>query len=510
MIYSARLHALPLRLVVAGVVGILSGVAALIVSPIAVLAALVGFYGLWIVIRLPELALLGLLIGTSTIFPESAIPFIPIGPGRLYVTDVLLVVPLGVIILRRMFEPQFRVNTPLDLPLVLFLGLALLTTGLGLFRASMAYLNTAIPETRTMVYYMTFFSVTHLVDDERKLKRLLGGLFVLAVVNAGAMLIQYLAGDSLSLLTHGRIEPLVTEGKVYTGVTRITSFGGEPIIVIMLIVGLVAFFVGESRSPLHLLADVALLTLLVVALMITFNRNFFVMVSIALVLLVFVLLGRGQHGNRLARRIVAYVLALTVFVWLLTTLMPASTAARLLDASFERARSLVEQDTYTRTGSSLRSRDLENRYALEQVARHPVWGLGLGAAYRPFISGVDDPASAGIMQRYLHNAHLALLVKTGVPAYLAFLALSWRFINRGFRHWNRLPSGWKQAVVLGFTLAYAGLLIAALVNPILVQWFWTPVLGVMWGASEVLLQQRDRMNGTVPRSVLPPGSWRQS
>jgi hypothetical protein len=44
-----------------------------------------------------------------------------------------------------------------------------------------------------------------------------------------------------------------------------------------------------------------------------------------------------------------------------------------------------------------------------------------------------------------------------------------------------------RGVVLGFTLVYLAILIAATVNSTFVQWRWTPVIGIIMGINEVIL-----------------------
>jgi hypothetical protein len=45
-----------------------------------------------------------------------------------------------------------------------------------------------------------------------------------------------------------------------------------------------------------------------------------------------------------------------------------------------------------------------------------------------------------------------------------------------------------RGVVLGFTLVYLAVLLAAVVNSPFMQWFWTPVFGIIMGINEVILK----------------------
>jgi hypothetical protein len=46
-----------------------------------------------------------------------------------------------------------------------------------------------------------------------------------------------------------------------------------------------------------------------------------------------------------------------------------------------------------------------------------------------------------------------------------------------------------RGVVLGFTLVYLAVLIAAVVNSTFTRWYWTPVIGIIMGINEVILRK---------------------
>jgi hypothetical protein len=46
-----------------------------------------------------------------------------------------------------------------------------------------------------------------------------------------------------------------------------------------------------------------------------------------------------------------------------------------------------------------------------------------------------------------------------------------------------------KGIVLGFTLVYLGLLIAAVFNSIFMAWSWIPVIGIMMGVNEVAFRR---------------------
>jgi O-antigen ligase len=103
-----------------------------------------------------------------------------------------------------------------------------------------------------------------------------------------------------------------------------------------------------------------------------------------------------------------------------------------------------------------------------------------------------DPQTGGLVEShtyFIHNSHLGILLHSGLLGYLGFTWLSLAFLLRGFRNWRKIPNARMRAVVLGFTLVYLAVLIAAGANSVFAHWSWVPVLGIMMGMNEVILQQ---------------------
>jgi O-antigen ligase len=166
---------------------------------------------------------------------------------------------------------------------------------------------------------------------------------------------------------------------------------------------------------------------------------------------------------------------------------PESEMGRLVGASYARLATLSSANTINE--SSLQWRYVENEYALRQIISHPLLGLGLGARYRPFDPRIDYPRMGWDARGFIHNGHLWILLDTGLLGYLALMWLSLAFLIRGFRYWRRVANYQLKGVVLGFTLVYLAVLVAAVVNSTFVQWRWTPVIGIMIGINEVILMR---------------------
>lgn len=469
------------HLAVACGAGLLLGAAALWFSPLWTLVALTGGGFIFATLKRPEIALLGILIATSSIIFENRLPLIPIGiVGSLHIPDLFLLALFGLIILRWLVEPDFKIiRTPLDWPLLAFYAVALLATSIAVFQSSVEF-HMARRMIRVVTYYLTFFTVTNLVREDRQLRFLLRGLFLLATIVAVVMIAQFLLGASLPLLP-GRVETLYTQGTGYSGITRILP-PGQSIMLVAFIATSVTLVLGKLR-PINTLKFLQW-GLLGLAVVFTFTRSFWVQASLALFLLA--CLVKGQDRQRLVGWGLV-VLLLAAIVLLPAFDEPESQATSLVRASFERLGTLVSGKTLGE--SSLQWRYVENEYALPQIASHPLLGLGLGARYRPFDPRIDHRGMKWDARGYIHNAHLWILMKTGLLGYLCLVWLSLAFLIRGFRHWRLITNSRMRGCVLGFTLTYLGVLIGAVVNPMFVQWSWTPVIGIMMGINEVVLRK---------------------
>jgi O-antigen ligase len=114
----------------------------------------------------------------------------------------------------------------------------------------------------------------------------------------------------------------------------------------------------------------------------------------------------------------------------------------------------------------------------------------MGAAYRPVDLRIDWRDAAGFheLTRHIHNGHLWILLQSGLLGYLSFVWLSLLFLVRGFRNWRRVSDHKMRGVLLGFTLVYLVVVIAAGANSSFMQWGWTPVFGILLGVNEIILR----------------------
>jgi hypothetical protein len=473
---------LPFQIMAGGVLGLILGVACLRFSPVLVLEILAGTLLLYATVKRPEIALLGILIATSSIVFEDQLPMLSVGIS-LHIPDLLLLGLLGLISLRWLVEPGFKiVRTTLDKPLLIFYSLTLLSTSVALFQSQLE-IEPARRGIRVLSYYLTFFIVTNLVRNRSQLNFLLKGFFLLASIVAAAMVAQFLLGDSIKLLP-GRVEALNTQGTKYEEITRILPPGWS--IILVSFVTILCILVLEKFRPSGLIKFLQC-GLLGSAILVTFLRSYW-----AVLIGVFIFLGYLFKGVERQRYIGwgLLVISLVTMILIIVFIDPGSLSARLVNASFDRLGTLGNSGTFQGQDGSLNWRMIENGYALNTIVANPWIGLGVGFTYRPWDPRLDWLDARGFsydFRKHIHNGHFWILLQSGLLGYLCFMWLSLAFLLRGFRFWRSVTNSQLKGVVLGFTLVYLALLIAAVVNSTFMQWPWTPVIGIMMGINEIIL-----------------------
>jgi len=468
-----------LQLVLACTLGLVLGVLFMWLTPLTLFLILLGAAFTYAMLTRPELGLLGILVMTSSVVFEDSLPLIPIGIGSLHLPDALLLTLLGLVLVRGLVEPRFRFfRTPLNLPLLIFVGSILLSSSAAIARSSLD-MRVAVRALRPLVYYFAFFAVTNLIRDDRQLRQLLRGIFLLGVVVATAMIGQYLVGASLPFLA-GSVTTLETRGVVFGGVTRVVPPGRS--IVLVAFVTTTAILAIESPAR-RRNGELLRWCLLGAALVITFLRSYWVAAAIAILILAF--LERGRPLRRLMKLSLLLVTALGIILVALR-LQDRRMNGNLMEGLMDRLSTLGSSSTVGE--SSVQFRLIENEYAIRQFARQPLLGVGMGAEYRPWDSRIDwlEYGKQGFDGRaFLHNGHLWILVESGLIAYLSLVWLSVAILVRGFRLRRAVGPLRLQAVVLGFTLSYLGVLVLAFVNSAFVDWFWTPLIGILMGVNEL-------------------------
>jgi O-antigen ligase len=467
--------------------GLILGLSFKWLSPEMVLGGLALVFFTYAILKRPEIALLGILVATSSIVYEDQLPRISVGIS-FHVSDVLLLGLFGIAVVRWLVEPDFKITrTPLDWPLLIFLAVPIVSTAIALAEASVE-VELARRAFRIFSYYLTFFIVTHLVKERRQLDFLLNGIFILAAIVAGAIVLQFILGNSVQLLP-GRVETLSTQDTMYEDITRVLPPGWSVVLVSFIVI--LCMLVFKKAMP-FLWLKLVQLGVFGMALIFTFLRSYWAVLLLVFLLMLFLFEGRDR------RKLIgmgAAAMFLVIGILSVISTRPDSRAAKLVAASVDRFYTLFDSGTFQGGDSSLNWRMIENGYAISAIKANPWLGLGMGFTYRPWDPRIDrpDPSGTGYdFRKHIHNGHLWVMLQSGLIGYLSLIWLSLVFLLRGFGNWRHVTDPRLKSVVLGFSLTYLAVFIAAVANSSFTQWRWTPLLGIMMGVNEIILMKSKR------------------
>ncbi len=485
LIINDRFRHILLLISAAIAVGSATGGAVMFFSPVVVMLSLMILIAGMIVIKRPEWGILGFLALTSTVLESETNPGVSLGFGHIYLSDMLVFFPFILIIWNLMFRLEVKfVRTPLDIPLILFILVALVSTGIAMLRETVT-LKEALGPMRDVVNYAIFFSVTNLVRNEKQLKLVTTGIIAFAVIVSIVMIVQYALGTVLPFLP-GRVEVLSTEGARYSNVTRIIPPGYSTVFVGFVTACSIWFFdVAQRRNWIIALP----IFITGIGVLLTFKRHFWG--ALAVIFLIMLLLSNRKEMQRILIRgfsTIAVMVVATYFVLNYT----GSVGPNLIQGAVDRLFSLTRSDTYEAPDSSLRWRDFENQYAMSNFISHPLIGIGLGSRYRPWVPSRDWSNYDG--RRYIHSGIFWLLLRTGSLGFVSMVWLMLVYVARGFKYWRLVPNSTYGAYMLGFTLSSLGMLMGNWVEPLISEWYWTGVIAVIMGVSELMIR-------TIPKTL---------
>ncbi|MBD3287656.1 hypothetical protein GF337_02530 [candidate division KSB1 bacterium] len=417
-----------------------------------------------------EFGILLIIIITASIIWENQLPALHTPFGNFHLVDLYLFFSLISIFIKYYAgKNESLIRTPLDVPLLIFFGFSVISMMLAVTVFSVS-IRTAFSELRIITYYLLFFLVTNLLHTKTQLRRLIHGLYLIAIVVVFFMIAQVLLGTSIRIIP-ARVESLLTMGKTYTNTIRVIT-PGNSLIFVMFLVACCTFIMQKSMRTIYNFANVIILG---IGLIIGFNRNLWIPAIIGMILFFFISPKQCKIRFIGFSVLMAFVLALViVFAYITDGKLKnytESTFIRLFTVT--KGNDLVRKDT-------LIDRIIENRYAWNEIRSHPVFGIGLGNNYRHDVDW--NPK----LNAYIHNGFLWILMKTGILGFTAFMWFLLAAIVRGFRYWNKGEDSFLNGAYIGFTLACIGFMLSALVNPVFMQWHSSPIIGVMLGSNELI------------------------
>ena len=447
------------------------------VNNVKLLVGLIGglAYAL-LTMRWPEFGILCLVGLLSGLISPGWLPLLHLGPVSLHISDAMLLLLLGLVFLRATTQPGFRLfGSPLVLPLFLFIG-AFLLSAVNAILIHGVNTNVVLRTVRVLSLWLVFIPALQLVRDEQALRRLLIGLLVLT----GVLLIGVLFPNRLEPLLFVEERVAGTGGRVYSDFTRI-YFAGDIVLYSMVPVMVASLAMIKKGNQLW---RIGLLSLLLFWAFRTFFRQYWLTLFTACVLLLGVFSGRERMRllKRMAPAMVAGVLLLVV----LTAAQPTR-VERIVYVMTDRLGSLLRDPL--RREASLRWRVIETRYALLQISRHPLLGLGLANRYRPPLVSESDGTSYGDWTfRYIENGYLWTAVMMGLVGLLPLLWLCAAYLLRVLRHRHEIRDDGLRAIYLGFGTAFLGMVACNVATPTFVIGTRLVFFPVAMAISEVILR----------------------
>lgn len=440
-------------------------------------------------IRWPELGVLSLVALLSGIISLSWLPVLPLGPVSLNIHDFIVMLLLGLVFLRATAQPGFKlIGSPLLLPLLLFIGAFLLSAGNAILIHGIG-LNPVMRTVRVLILWIVFIPTLQLVRDEAALRRLIAGLYLLTVV----LLIGVLLPNKFEPFLPVEERAAATGAQMYSGVTRV-YFAGDMILYAMIPATVAAL---GMIKPGRQLWRFGLLGLLLFWAIRTFFRQYWVTLFVACLVLVIFL--SSQERLRLLRRMAPVAVTGVLIVIVLLAAQPKK-LERAIYPLVDRIVSLTE-NPFKREGS-LEWRMIENHYALIQIERHPVVGLGLASGYRPPMESEGD-MYGDWAYRYVENGYLYIAVMMGLTGLIPFLWLCAAYLLRVFLHYHEIQDDGLRAVYLGFGMAFLGMLACNIFSPTFVFGTRLIFFPVSMAISEIILRlEREKKRLSMPRAVI--------
>ncbi|GFO60118.1 hypothetical protein GMST_24430 [Geomonas silvestris] len=450
-------------------------------------ALLGALFALFVTVKKPELSIVAIVVIIASVIDVYTLPLVPLGPGSLNVTDILVFVLLAMSFWKHLSTRDSHPATPSPVSrlLLLFMVYAVGTAILSIVLLGMD-LNTVLRLFRVVSYYLIYFMITNLVRTKEQIRFLVNALFLVAALVALTMLVQLVIGDSVQLIPGKQYRVDVMEAEV--DAMRLQP-PGQTLLLACLIT--VIALLANLRSALSLRSRYLYLVLLLGGgVLLTYVRTY--LLAIALVITFYFAVARPDERRRLARFVVCGSL---LFALLAAGAWGAGGRFQsTLTAISGRFSTLFAGKELVQT-NSLNDRQIENSYALKEIGEHPLLGIGLGQDYRPKLYGPDDEITY-----YVHNVYLWLVLDFGLPGCLLFFAFYLTFLWRAFKSARTQQDPYLRSIAAGALLMGVAALPMALVIPLFLEWHSIVVLSILIGLSETILINRAH---PAPQAVLP-------
>ena len=421
-------------------------------------------------VRYPTIVIIAMLTGICFIPVFSALPFTYI--TSINIPDIILYYLLLLMFLEkiRWRDSYKRVKTPLDLPIIIFFLVAFV--GLLAGRAVYSYdFFEAYLEFKVFIYYLIALVVPNIFRGEKEITNLIKSCFFLAIVVSLTLIVRSLA--SLEQITW-TLNPAdqISESIYY-------MFWAQG--------GMLVFWVFCCMLGLIIVQGITLLnltgaTLCSVFFVLSFSRHWWLSLFFSALLIFFI--ARRKYLNNVFKLIALLMIFAVVFASLaLSGVQPFKRYKELISYRFHSLEWIDQTGSYT-------FRQIENEYAVKEIKKHFVFGIGFTKPYRPQVYYPEDN-----IRHFVHNGYLWILLKMGILGFIPFLWFSYLFVKRGLKNLHKINNTFYKGIVLGSVASYLGIAMGNLVAPHFTENWETAVLGLVFGVNEVIYRiELNRVN----------------
>lgn len=429
---------------------------------VAVVVALLAYS----ILRNPEIGAL-LIVALVACVPRSVLfdRGLPLAGGSLKVTDLLLAATIGAWIAGRVIHPARFPLPSRSVSWLILMFLALAVFGVLTANEMRSSLKLALLELRPLLSYLLVFPLVSAARTWRRFDQGLVVMLAIAGVGAAVAIGQYIRGSGGAATFTGGAVRLQTD--VYL----------MPLVAIVWAPVLIAY-ARETR------ARVAVAALAAVALggvYFTFARGAWVALLVATPLTMLLMPPRRR---KIGVRWLVSLLAVAVAGVFAFNSLSANRVSDPLNAGLKR----IESVSSYRNDVSSRYRFAEWSEALDEIGRHPIFGIGLGndiSFTNPMFSPTYNHYNYAFSTYYIHNSYIWVALKLGLVAALVFFALIGRVLWAAFSTYRRVADPRARMVLLASLASLVAILVLSTTGPHLNVDNATPIVASVIAAVEI-------------------------
>jgi O-antigen ligase len=460
----------------------------------------------------PELGLLAVVFLASSLI-RSDIFDLRLPVGGLELRDLALIAMLSLLSFRGLIRKELAIPwPPVAIPLIIFLAFALFSTFYAIVFRHVAA-NWVFSELRAVVFYSVFFVTAWAVTTSRQIKSVLVGMYIIADLIAGVVILQQFLGTNKYLLaamsySNWRVYAELAGGTGGLGTVRIMP-PGVLLVYFMMIISfcMLVFLAQRWRRRIFLILQISFLG---ISLLLTYTRALWIGTAFALGVVLLAIFPIYKA------KVVRYFVTAGALIFVLFSLINIFALqdignSALVTGLLERVGSIFTPNA-TMESASIQWRLFENGEAIRSISENPLLGVGLGNSYRGLTTlqgeslgwrtgGSLAADSITRFTRFIHNGYLYIAVKLGIPAFICFLWFCMAFSIIGWILFRRLAKGQYKGMVLAILAGFIGLLLWSIYHQHFMMTESTAIIGLVAGLQVSIYQISKVYNGASPAQV---------